>query len=363
MSKIYNIAPTAKFLDMWGTTSDRTVYNTGDSFIGIDHRGDDLRPVTKRKSTHRVKWLFSSKYRKWVKSQRKSLVDQIEKELLTSFEKGNKHAVMRADMKLENDARQEAASCMESNVFQEITKDLNAARANTGNEKAFLRNLSVFFQKTRSNVSECDGATLGDAAGRFRQQPNGESDEYQGLQAALDDTYNNVVRIPLPPIRDLYRDGRGESEPLFRLQIDLKQFPGLAHEPRVAAKVVHRIRSKEKRPGSVAQNLNFDYDRSDPVVFSFQKPADIYATAKPNRGPQPQPQPQTQRSQTPGLPQENIQHDVRRSLTPDNFKRFNRNAQIDPLVPLPERTLRQEDIEEAMRPSGGVGDGEPVSKP
>ena len=361
MSKIYNIAPTAKFLDMWGTTSERSMFNRGDSFIGIDYGGDGLRSVTKRKSTHRVKWLLSPKYRKWVKSQRKSLVDQIEKELLTSFEKGNKHAFIRADMKLENDARQEAPSRMESNVFQEITKDLNAARANTGNEKAFLRNLSVFFQKTRSNVSECDGATLGDTAGRFRQEPNGESDEYQGLQAALDDTYNKVVRIPLPPIRDLYRDGRGESEPQFRLQIDLKQFPGLAHEPRVAAKVVHRIRAREKTPGSVAQNLNFDYDRSDPVVFSFQKPDDIYATTKPNR--EPQPQPQTQRSQTPGLPQENIQHDVRRSLTPDNFKRFNPNARIDPLVPLPERTLRQEDIEEAMRPSGEVRDGEPVSKP
>ncbi len=366
MSKIYDIAPTAKFLDMWETAGARAMFNRGDSFIGVNHVDDTLRSVTKGKSTHRIKWLFSSKYRKWVKDQRESFVNQIEKELIVSFDKGNTHAFIRADMKLENDAGRKAESCMESSVFRVITQDLRAARANTGNEKAFLRDLSAFFHKTRKNVSECDQTTIGRLPATYRQPGNEENNGLRNSLGALDDTYGKVMDIPLPAAGGLLHGGRDESAPLFRLQIDLKRFPEVAHNPRVAAKVAHRTRVREKNSGSGAQNLNLEYDRSDPVVFSFLKQESVYATVEPNRAlrsQSPEQSEQQPRAQTPELlRQKGVYGAVKRPTTPDSFMRFNRNAEPGPVRPdIPERT--QEDLTEMEAEVAVVRGEEKSTKP
>ncbi len=274
MGEIYDIAPTAKFMNMWEAAGGMH----GGAFVGVgtNQHDDGVVCVTKGRVTHRIKWLFSSKYRNWVKAQRRSFVEQIETGLSASLSRGSACAFFRADMKFKNDAGQKAEQGMKQSIFDSITQDLKAASASAGNEKAFLRSLSVFFHKTRERVVKGNAQTLGGET-----LENSETLAPGGGPTLLTKVYKQISRVET---QGAFVRNENESDPVFRLQLNLNQYPELINDPRVAQRVVHGVRTRERGAGSGAQNknLNFECDRAEPVVFAAPSgPVNTYATLLP----------------------------------------------------------------------------------
>ena len=274
--EIYNLAPTGNFIRMWDSANDLVASGRGTYLGGKTRRGRTL---------HRIKWLFSSQYRKRVKSDRKTFVRQFNKEMRTSLRQGNKYDFARADMNLAGAGEQKKAEELQTRDVKNITMDLKAAEDNVGNEKAYLKNLAGFLYKTREGVMEgnneafgCEGVhnyNVGIASGEGNRGHAGRREALHNDYQSITDFRLNLLGF-LPPQTNLH--------PAFRLQLDTRNAElaqGVGISERV--NIIHKKRMEAQEKSSDVQNRNprFQHNVADPVVFKAPETAEKFSDLPP----------------------------------------------------------------------------------